>query len=289
VSRLVYLGTPMVAVRPLEALVEAGHDVCLVVSGPDQRRGRGAARSPSPVKRAASALGIPVSDRLEEVAAVGADIGVVVAYGRLIPSELLDVLPMLNVHFSLLPRWRGAAPLERAILAGDDVTGVCVMAVEPTLDTGPIYGCRRLNIGDGEHLGELRERMAVAGSELLAEILSEPLREPVAQSGEATYAQKISARDLELVWTKSSAELARVVRLDGAWTLFRGRRLRILRARSMEPMSGHPRPGTLRGSVVATGDGALLLERVQPESRAVMGAADWLRGVALRPEEVLGA
>ena len=135
------------AVAPLLALHEAGFDIAHVVSRPDAKRGRGGALVPSPVKRAAIELGLPVSDRVDDVIGVGADLGVVVAYGRIIRPNVLDALAMVNLHFSLLPRWRGAAPVERAILAGDDRTGVCVMAVEEGLDTGGIYALAEVAIG----------------------------------------------------------------------------------------------------------------------------------------------
>src|ERR1700688_651507 len=138
VARLVFLGTPPAAAVALEALVRAGHDVALVVSRVDARRGRGAELAPSAAKRAALALGLDVTERLDDVTTVGAEMGVVVAYGRLIPGRILESLPMVNVHFSLLPRWRGAAPVERAVLAGDTETGVCLMRLEETLDTGPV-------------------------------------------------------------------------------------------------------------------------------------------------------
>ena len=128
-KRLVYLGSPEAAVAPLRALHAAGHDIVLVVSQPDRRRGRGGAMSPSPVKAAALELGVPVTERIDDVVESGAELGVVVAYGRLIRPHVLAAVPMVNLHFSLLPRWRGAAPVERAILAGDTVTGVCVMDV----------------------------------------------------------------------------------------------------------------------------------------------------------------
>ncbi|MDQ4131986.1 MAG: methionyl-tRNA formyltransferase, partial [Actinomycetota bacterium] len=128
--RLVFLGTPEVAVGPLRALVADGHDVALVVSRPDRKRGRGGALVPSPVKAAALELGLPVTDRVDDVIDVGAELGVLVAYGRLVRPHVLARVPMVNLHFSLLPRWRGAAPVERAILAGDRETGVCLMALD---------------------------------------------------------------------------------------------------------------------------------------------------------------
>src|SRR5205085_5491799 len=142
--KLAFLGTPEIAVPPLRALVADGHDVRLAVTRADKRRGRGGHLMPSPVKVAAQDLGLPVTDRVDDAIDAGADLGVVVAYGRLIKPHVLAALPMVNIHFSLLPRWRGAAPLERAILAGDSETGVCLMQLEEGLDTGPVYGCRRL-------------------------------------------------------------------------------------------------------------------------------------------------
>src|SRR3954467_7263990 len=177
--RILFLGTPEDAVPPLRALVAAGHDVALVVTQPDRRRGRGTATTPSPVKSAAEALGVPVRtpDRarelVDDLVAVRADAGVVVAFGQLLPASVLATtrLGFLNLHFSLLPRWRGAAPVERAILAGDAETGVCLMELEEGLDTGPVYGCRRLAIGEEETADELRARLVDVGTELLVDSL----------------------------------------------------------------------------------------------------------------------
>jgi methionyl-tRNA formyltransferase len=265
-------------VAPLTALVEAGHDVRLVVTRPDRRRGRGGGRAPSPVKAEADRLGIPVAHDPEAVLGAGAALGVVVAYGRLVPALVLDRLPMVNLHFSLLPRWRGAAPVERAILAGDEVTGVCVMALEPELDTGPVYAREVVPIGPGEHLGELRRRLVAAGTRLLLDVLGGPLPPPEPQRGEPTYAKKVGPEELRLTWGRPAVDLARVVRLDRAWTTWRGRRLLVLDADpEVAPGTGLP-PGTLEGDAVATGEGVLRLRRVQPEGRAPTPAPDWLRG-----------
>ncbi len=290
-ARLVFLGTPDLAVVPLRALVDAGHSIELVVSRPDRRRGRGAALSPSPVKAAALDLGLPVSDRVAEAADVGAELGVVVAYGRLVPAAVLEAVPMVNLHFSLLPRWRGAAPVERAILAGDAETGVCVMALEATLDTGPIYARRAVPIGPDEHLGALRSRLVQVGVELLLAVVAGgaaglPPAEP--QTGEATYAEKIDPGLFELDFARPSPELARIVRLDRAWTTFRGRRLAVVEARA-EPWADGGEPGRLVGDRVVTGQGALHLEVVQPEGRRPQAAADWLRGARPAADERLGA
>ncbi len=160
--RLVFFGTPAVAVPFLDALVEAGHEIPLVVTRADKRRGRGGSVSPSPVKAAAQCHDLPVSHRIEDALEVGADAGIVVAFGRLIRPPLLDELPLLNVHFSLLPRWRGAAPVERAILAGDAKTGVCLMQIEEELDAGPVFARQRA----GDPAGRDRRRAAGPPREL---------------------------------------------------------------------------------------------------------------------------
>ena len=156
---LVYFGSPDAAVPPLLKLVEAGFEIPLVVSMPDRRRTRRAAPSPTPVKKAALDLGIPVTDQISDALSVEADCGVVVAYGQIIGVEFLMKLPMVNVHFSLLPRWRGAAPVERAILAGDQSTGICIMGLEPELDAGPVYRKREIPIDECRILSCLRSRI----------------------------------------------------------------------------------------------------------------------------------
>jgi methionyl-tRNA formyltransferase len=287
-TRLAYLGTPALAVPPLEALVRAGHQIELVVSGADRRRGRGSGTSASQVKAAAQALGLATADGLgplREMAAVpGAiELGVVVAYGRLIARSVLDVLPMVNVHFSLLPRWRGAAPVERAILAGDRVTGVCLMALEEGLDTGPVYRRREVAIGADEHLGPLRDRLVDLGSAMVVELLANGLAGlgvPEPQSGEATYAKKIDPGELELHWNATRHQLLATVRLDRAYTTAAGRRLGVLTARPCDPeLADAPaEPGTLVGERVAAIDGWIELLVVQPEGRRPMAARDWRRG-----------
>ena len=290
-ARLAYLGTPELAVAPLEALVEAGHQVVQVVSRPDRRRGRGSGLSPSPVKEAALRLGLAVSDRLDDLATSPAELAVVVAYGRLVPAVLLERLPMVNLHFSLLPRWRGAAPVERAILAGDEVTGVCAMALEAALDTGPVYRRTTVPIEPGEHLAPLRHRLVQLGSGLLVDLLAdglEGLPEPEPQQGEATYAEKIDPAELELAWAAPAEQLARVVRLDRAWTTLSGRRLRVLEAQPTAE-TVQLEPGQVAGELVGTGQGLLRLVRVQPEGKAPMAAADWVRGARLATVDRLGS
>lgn len=243
---------------------------------PPKRRGRGSATSPTAVESAALARGIPVSYDLGEAAGAGAELGVVVAYGRIIPSDVLDQLPMVNLHFSLLPRWRGAAPVERAILAGDERTGVCLMEVEKGLDTGAVYRRQETEIGPDETASELTARLAVIGAGLLIDALDEGLGAPEPQQGEPTYAAKITSEDLHLDWSRPADQLYRVVRLGRAWTTANGRRLIVVDAR----------PGdTGDGVVVPAGTGSLTLLTVAPEGRRAMPAADWARGSG-RPIEL---
>ncbi|MGA2930573.1 MAG: methionyl-tRNA formyltransferase [Acidimicrobiales bacterium] len=291
-ARLAYLGTPDMAVPPLRALAGAGHDIALCVTRPDRRRGRGGQMTPSPVKEAATELGIAVTHDMDDVAAAAVELAVVVAYGRIIPSRLLDLVPTVNLHFSLLPRWRGAAPVERAILAGDDETGVCVMKVEAGLDTGPVYAVRTVPLDD-EALDALREQLVAVGSDLLVDTLAggvSGLPEPVPQHGEVTIADKITKEDLHLDWAEPAVQLKRVVRLGRAWTTFRGKRLTVLQAAvgDAEPGAAEHAPGSLLGPAVVTGAGTLVLQRVQPESRSPMSADEWLRGVRPTDGERLG-
>ena len=277
-----YLGTPAAAVPTLSALHDAGYEISLVVTGGDRRRGRRSAPTASPVKEAAQRLGLPVSHDLASVAGCGAQLGVVVAYGRLIPEDLLAEVPMVNLHFSLLPRWRGAAPVERAILAGDAVAGVCVMAVEVGLDTGGVYARSEVPVGHAETADELRSRLVEAGTRLLLGVLADGLAAPTPQVGEPVYAHKIGPDDLELDWSLSATSLDRVVRIGGAWTVYRGRRLKVW---SVEPaaVTLDGEPGSLVGDLVVTGGGTLRLLEVQPESRARQAADAWVMGA--RPVE----
>jgi methionyl-tRNA formyltransferase len=199
---------------------------------------------------------------------------------------------MVNLHFSLLPRWRGAAPVERAILAGDTETGVCVMKVEAGLDTGPVYASRAIALDDEVELPALRSELAQLGSALLVETLAggvSGLPEPVAQQGVPTMAAKLTNEDLHLHWEERAMQLHRVVRLGRAWTTFRGKRLGILKASHDADDVRGGSPGTLVGTSVVTGQGGLSLLEVQPESRSPMRAEDWLRGSRPAESERLGS
>lgn len=285
--RIVYLGTPEVAVPPLRALHDAGVDVALVVTGADKRRGRGSALTPSPVKALATELGIPVTTRVDDALDVGADLGVVVAFGRIIRPHVLDRLPMVNLHFSLLPRWRGAAPVERAILAGDRETGVCLMAVEEGLDTGGVYRREVVAIDPDETLDELRGRLVDIGAAMLVAAVAEGIGAPEPQVGEPTHAAKITAEDLRIDWTRTAAEVHATVRLGGAWTTFRGRRLKVHRTERVEDGTALG-PGQLDGTLVGTGGGALRLVEVQPEGKGRQPAAAWANGARPTADDRLG-
>ena len=280
--RLVYLGTPALAAEPLRALVAAGFDVPLVITRIDKRRGRGSELAPSPVKAAAVELGIPVSHQVEDALTVGADLGVVVAFGQLIRPHVLAVLPMVNLHFSLLPRWRGAAPMERALLAGDIETGVGLMQLEEGLDTGPLFGEVRVSIRPDDTGDSLRETLTAVGSDLLVRSLVDGLGTPRPQKGEPLYAAKLSINDLRIRWAESVEVIDRQIRLGGAWTTADGRRLKVISAARVDDEVGADDPvgvpGQLTGAVVQTGDGSLRLETVRPEGKGAMPAKDWLNG-----------
>ncbi len=275
IRRIAYLGTPDLAVAPLTALVEAGFEIPLVVSRPDTRRGRGGGHQPSPVKAAALALGLPVTDDLADLARVEVDLGVVVAYGRIIPASLLDQLAMVNIHFSLLPRWRGAAPVERAILAGDATTGVCLMAVEEGLDTGAVYRRDEVAIDPDESLDELRGRLVDIGVAQLVDAMASGLGDPEPQVGEPVHAAKITAEERRIDWTDDAVDIHRRVRVGGAWTTFRDKRLKVHRT-ALADADGTP--GSLDGTRAFAGSGSVDLLEVQPEGKGRQDAAAWRNG-----------
>ena len=266
---------------PLRALVAAGHDIAFAVTQPDRRRGRGAATQPSPVKIAASELGVDVRtpersrEIVDEVAASGAELGVVVAFGQILPTELLEALPLgfVNLHFSLLPRWRGAAPVERAILAGDAETGVTVMRVEAGLDTGPVFATTRVPIGPTVDAGALSDQLVVAGTALLVAQLPEIAKtEPIPQAGEPAYAAKLTVDEFRLDPDRPGVELDRIVRAGnprpGAWFELGGKRVKVWRAHLDATDAG------------VTGE-RLHLDQVQPQGKARMDAAAWQAGLRI--------
>jgi methionyl-tRNA formyltransferase len=279
-QRLVYLGTPAMAVPPLQALVAAGFEIAAVVTRVDKRRSRGSDVAPSPVKAAARAMDLHVVHRVDDALHTGADLGVVVAFGQLIRPPALAALPMVNLHFSLLPRWRGAAPVERALLAGDAVTGVCLMQLDEGLDTGPVHARVEVPIADDDTGDSLRHRLVNVGTALLVEQLLAGLGEPEPQRGEPSYAAKLTPADLRLDWTRPAAERHRVVRLGGAWAMFRGKRLKVLAADLIdEPAVGNE----LHDAVI----GGMRLVTVQPEGKAPMPYRDFANGARPQPGERL--
>lgn len=264
------------AVAPLRALVGAGHEIVLVVTRVDKRRGRGASVTPSPVKAVALELGLEVShsvdDVLDAVREQGAELGVVVAFGQIIEPHVLAEIAMVNLHFSLLPRWRGAAPVERALLAGDAVTGVCVMALEEGLDTGGVYARREVLIGQETTASELRSELVEVGTAMLVDTLARPLEgwigEPEPQTGEVTLAAKFASADFEIDWSLSAPEVHRLIRIGGAWTTFRGKRLKINEARLI--------------------DAKVVPVVVQPEGKSAMTFDAWRNGAHPASDELFG-
>lgn len=296
--RIVFMGTPDFSAPALQALIAAGHEIAAVYTQPPRPAGRGKKPRPSPVAACAEALGLPVlhptslksPDAQAEFAALQADIAVVVAYGLILPQAVLDAPKRgcLNIHASLLPRWRGAAPIQRAIMAGDAETGVCIMQMEAGLDTGPVLLRRSLEIAPGETAGELHDRLSEMGAGAVVEALSrlDELSPVVQPEDGVTYAAKIDKAEARVDWTKAAAEIARNIcglsPFPGAWTMADGRRLKLLRA---VPVAGDGAPGTVLGTgealTVAAGSGAVEITECQGEGRGRQPAADFLRGTPL--------
>ena len=307
--RLVFAGTPEVAVPSLEALVASRHEVLAVLTRPDARSGRGRALVPSPVRVRAQELGLEVltparpSDpalraRLAELAP---DACPIVAYGGLIPRDLL-ALPAagwVNLHFSLLPAWRGAAPVQHAVMAGDEVTGATTFRVEQALDTGPTFGVMTETIRPTDTAGDLLQRLSTAGAGLLVATLDGLEAgdlEAVPQPGEGvSLAPKITVEDARVRWERPALAVDRQIRgctpSPGAWTTFRGERLKLLPVTpAVEGPSAAPGeivPGR-RTVHVGTASGPVELGTVQPHGRKPMAAADWARGVRIDAGEKLG-
>ncbi|MEX0875217.1 MAG: methionyl-tRNA formyltransferase [Actinomycetota bacterium] len=298
--RVVFMGTPSAAVPSLRALASA-FDVVAVYTRPDRPQGRGLKVTESPVKTAATELGIDVvqparlKGEADRVQAFAPDVVVVVAYGAILPSDMLRVprLGCVNVHFSLLPRWRGAAPVERAILAGDETTGVTTMVMDEGLDTGPILYRESTEIGSDDTTGTLRDRLAGMGAGLIVRTLRDldagaVAAQPQPDDG-VTIAAKIEAAEAELDPARPAVELGRTVRaLDpapGAFLWFRGKRLKVWKA---AVVPGQGEPGTLDSLDVQTANDSLRLVDVQPEGRKRMSAEAFANGYRLEPGEKVG-
>jgi methionyl-tRNA formyltransferase len=244
------------------------------------------------VKAAALELGVPVTHQVDDILEADVDLGIVVAFGEIIRPHVLARIPMVNIHFSLLPRWRGAAPVERAILAGDEITGVCLMQMEEGLDTGGVYAAAQVEIGADDTAGSLRERLGEVGTELLVAQLAAGEWHATPQEGEPVYAHKLTVDDRRLDWKAPAAEVHRVVRIGDAHTTFRGDHFKVHRASLADASGRELGPGEIgreSGAVaVGCGTGALHLDEVQASGRARQPADAWANGAQPAPGERLG-
>jgi methionyl-tRNA formyltransferase len=298
--RLVFAGTPDVAVPSLTALLASRHEVVAALTRPDAPAGRGRALRPSPVKEAAQAAGLEVLQpkhprdeafqaRLREL---DADVVPVVAYGALIPRSALEIprIGWVNLHFSLLPAWRGAAPVQHALLAGDDLTGATTFLIEEALDSGPVFGTLTEEVRPTDTAGDLLGRLAGAGAGLLVATLDgiedgavQPLPQP---ADGVSLAPKLTTEDARVDWSAPALRVDRLVRActpaPGAWTTFRDRRVKLGPVTRTDVRLA---PGVLEGDLVGTGTQAVRLGTVRPEGKGEMAASDWLRGLRPAPGE----
>lgn len=297
--RVLFAGTPAVAVPSLDALGKAGFDVVAVLTRPDAPLGRKRILTPSPVAARAAELGIHIihaakvdADVTERIAAVEPDVAAIVAYGGLVPRKALGIprYGWINLHFSLLPAWRGAAPVQRSIIAGDDVTGAATFLLEEGLDTGPVFGTLTETVRPDDTAGTLLERLSHSGAVLLAQTLSavdSGKAAPLPQRGEVSLAPKLTLDDGRLDWREPALALHRRARgvtpEPGAWTTLDGQRVK-LEPLAMRPETRDLEPGHVRVAgksvLVGTGSHALELGRVQPAGKKMMSPADWARGLA---------
>ncbi|ADB33350.1 methionyl-tRNA formyltransferase [Kribbella flavida DSM 17836] len=306
--RLVFAGTPEVSVTALEAIVASGHDLVAVVTRPDAPAGRGRKLVASPVAEYAEKLGVEVlkpvkpsdPDFLARLREIAPDCCPVVAYGGLLPQAALDIPPhgWINLHFSVLPAWRGAAPVQHSIIAGDDVTGASTFRIVKALDAGPVYGVLTEPIGPNDTAGDLLGRLASSGAKLLVDTLDgieAGILEAREQPAEGvSIAPKLTVEDAEIDLSAPAQRVDRLVRgcnpSPGAWTTFRGERLKVLAtALTDEELP----PGAIRSTkaavTVGTGSKAIQLVTVQPQGKKPMAAADWARGVRITDDDRLGA
>jgi methionyl-tRNA formyltransferase len=307
--KLVFAGTPEAALPPLEALLESPrHEVAAVVTRPDARSGRGRKVVESPVAQRAAAAGIEIlkpakardPEFLDRLRAIAPDCCPVVAYGALLPREALDIPRhgWVNLHFSLLPAWRGAAPVQHAVLNGDDVTGAATFEIEEGLDTGPVYGVLTEPIRPADTSGDLLGRLSVAGARLLIDTMDgidAGVLEPRPQPDEGvSLAPKITSETARIGWTRPALRVDRLIRActpaPGAWTTFRGERVKIGPVR-LAAGAGPLAPGELRVSrkdvLVGTASHPVALGEVQPPGKRRMSALDWTRGASLTDSDVL--
>ncbi|MEM6305291.1 MAG: methionyl-tRNA formyltransferase [Pseudomonadota bacterium] len=300
--RIIFMGTPDFSVPALQALVGAGHDVACVYTQPPRPAGRGKKPRPSPVHASADALGLPVRyptslkdpEAQAEFAALGADVAVVVAYGLILPQAVLDApaAGCLNIHASLLPRWRGAAPIHRAIMAGDAKTGVCIMQMEAGLDTGPVLARRETEIGPEETTAQVHDRLSLLGASQIVKTLENlSTLTPVPQSEDGvTYAAKIDKAEARIDWTRPAEEVDRQTRglspFPGAWFDYEGTRIKAL---GSVLAAGQGVPGEVLDAdlTVACGSGAVRLTALQRAGKAAQDAQSFQRGAQIAPGTVL--
>ena len=301
--RIVFMGTPAFSVPVLAALAQVGHEILCVYCQPPRPAGRGKRERLAPVHAHAKALGLPVRhptslkapEAQANFAALDADIAVVVAYGLILPQAVLDAPNhgCLNIHASLLPRWRGAAPIHRAVMAGDTETGVCIMQMQAGLDTGPVLLRRATGIGTRDTTAILHDRLSQMGAALIVEALDglDTLTpEPQPATG-VTYANKISKSEARIDWAQPAIEVDRQIRglspFPGAWTRVRGERVKLL---ASGLAAGQGAPGQLLDDrlTVATGSGAVRITRLQRAGKGAQDASELLRGWALGPGDVMG-
>jgi methionyl-tRNA formyltransferase len=305
--RIIFAGTPDFAVPTLEALIRGGMPPVAVYTQPDRPAGRGRRLTASPVKETGIAHGLPVyqphslrkGGALEELRGLHADLMVVAAYGLLLPQAALDALRLgcINVHASLLPRWRGAAPIQRAILAGDEESGITIMRMETGLDTGPVYLVKRVPLGARETGGSLHDKLAVLGASALLEavpgIVDGGLAPQPQDDARATYAKKLTKQEAEVDWSRTAVQLDRMIRAFNPWpiaqTRLRGVPLRLWESEPLPGETGTAEPGTViatgkAGIDVATGGGVLRITRLQPPGKRPMTATELLNARKLGGE-----
>jgi methionyl-tRNA formyltransferase len=297
--RVLFAGTPAVAVPSLDALIDAGFDVAAVLTRPDAPTGRKRVLTPSPVAARAAELGLEIIHAAKvdagvtaRIAAVRPDVAAIVAYGGLVPRAALDIPRhgWINLHFSLLPAWRGAAPVQRAVIAGDDITGAVTFQLEEGLDTGPVIGTLTEQVLPDDTAGTLLERLSHSGSVLLAQTLSaidSGAASPQPQQGEVSLAPKLTLEDGRIDWSEPALAIGRRARgvtpEPGAWTTLDGQRVKLepvlLRPEQPALAPGHAAMDGKR-VLVGTGSHPVELVRVQPAGKKMMSAADWARGQA---------